>query len=102
MISDPKYVEIIRNAFVRTECLLMANGEHDKLVCPEGLIDYKVRPPSMVEPTVEVAVSSDDPEQVSGRSTDNFIDENDVEMVEESEDIVEVQFISDSDVMFSV
>ena len=102
MISDPKYVEIIRNAFVRTGCLLTANGEHGELVRPEGLTDYKVPPPSMVEPTVEVAVSSDDSEQVSGRSTDNFIDENDVEMVEESEDIVEgqfISFISDSDVI---
>ena len=77
MISDPKYLEIIRNAFVRTGCLLTANGEEDDFVRPEGLPNYKVPPTGILEPTVQTAVSSSNDEQV-----------------------VPIKFISDSDVMF--
>ena len=51
MQNDVKYLGIITNVFVRTGYLLTATDEYDILVCPEGIPDYKVPPPSMVEPS---------------------------------------------------
>ena len=53
-----KYDSFQHRLFEKTGCLLRTDGCGDHLVQPEGLSDYKIPPPTMLEPTPQFAVSS--------------------------------------------
>lgn len=57
-LLDSKYETFRHRMFEKTGCLLTADGSGDHLVTPEGLPNYEVPPPTMIEPTPHYAVSS--------------------------------------------
>ena len=70
-----------REIFERTECLLTVDGSGDDFVRPEGLPGYKAPPTSIIEPTVQPAVSSI-PEEVTRENDEKLLDiEDDDEQI---------------------
>ena len=43
---------------MKTECLITADGSEDHLIKPEGLPEYRVPSPSLVEPVGSTAISN--------------------------------------------
>jgi len=92
-LIDERYDNFRREIFERTGCLLTADGSGDKLVKPEGLPDYKVPPPSIIEPTPQPAVSSV-AEGVTREKDDEGIidvddDDEEIDMIVETTDNIE-------------
>ena len=50
----------MRTCWTKTGCLMTADGSEDHLIKPEGLKDYVVLPPSLLEPSI-CAVASNEP-----------------------------------------
>ena len=55
--TEEKYDSIRYKCWLNTGCLITADGSDDSLIKPEGLPNYQVPPPSMLDP--ENAAGSD-------------------------------------------
>ena len=79
------------------------NGEDNHLVCPEGLPDYKVPPPSMAEPSPALPEGNESAEG-SVREQRMMNGEKEVEMICNDEgsndEYPKIEFVFDADVMF--
>jgi len=49
-LSDEKYDKFRENLWQKTGCLMTADGSEDSKILPEGLEEYSVPPPSILEP----------------------------------------------------
>ena len=61
-LSKPEYDNLRKSCWVRTGCLLTADGSDDNLVKPEGLDGYEVPPPSFCDPNSSTPSSNNPPE----------------------------------------
>ena len=95
-LLDKKYDSFQHRLFEKTGCLLTTDGCDDHLVQPEGLPDYKIPPPTMLEPTPQFAVSSSS----EGESKDD--DDESLQYVgsdeEENDMLAEEQSIDDRNI----
>ena len=57
-LTSPKYNSFMRNCWQKTGCLMTADGSDDKLIKPEGLLNYTVQPPSILDPAPQLSVSN--------------------------------------------
>ena len=57
-LSSPKYDEFRWRLFQKTGCLLTADGSDDELIQPEGLPNYVVPPPALIDAMEEVPVAT--------------------------------------------
>ena len=60
-----------------TGCLITADGSDDELIRPEGILNYKVPPPLLIEPDVSVSVT------INPKTTEEP-PTNEIEIVDES------------------
>ena len=56
-LLEPKYDSYRYRLFQKTGCLLTADGADDNLVQPEGLPNYAVPPPSIMDLCTDIPVS---------------------------------------------
>ena len=82
-LTDTKFDHYRRRLFQKTGCLLTTDGTDDDLVQPEGLQNYNVPPPTMIDPSDNLALSSQ-PEQ-SLQDDDIEEDDNSLEEMEVDE-----------------
>ena len=61
-LSKPEYDNLRKSCWVKTGCLLTADGSDDNLVKPEGLDGYKVPPPSFCDRNSSTPRSNNQPE----------------------------------------
>ena len=57
-LTSPQYESFIRKCWQKTGCLMTADGSDDKLIQPEGLSDYLVPPPSILDPALQPAATN--------------------------------------------
>ena len=53
------YAEFRLHSWRKTGCLMTADGSEDDSIKPEGLKDYVVPPPALVEPSSNLPVTED-------------------------------------------
>ena len=53
-LLDTKWDSYRYRLFEKTGCLVTADGSDDNLIQPEGLKDYKVPPPVVIQPAVNI------------------------------------------------
>ena len=92
-LIEEKYDDFRRKIFIKTGCLLTADGSGDDLVDPEGLPNYKVPPPSIIEPSPQRAESSVAEGVAKEKDDECFVDieddDEEIDMVVETIDPVE-------------
>ena len=91
-LISPKYELFIRKCWQKTGCLITADDSDDHLIKPEGLSDYLVPPPSILDPSPRLAVSNTPSTTVS---MDND-GEEEVQMGPETE-LVEADDVEDEE-----
>ena len=83
---SPQYESFIRKCWQKTGCLMTTDGSDDKLNQPEGLSDYLVPPPSILDPAPQPAATNtpspaividDDQEDVQMTFEDELIEGDD-------------------------
>ena len=57
-LTSPKYASFIRKCWQKTGCLMTADDSDDKLIQPEGLLNYSVQPPSILDPAPQLSASN--------------------------------------------
>ena len=57
LVSD-KYKDFWWRQFEKTGCLITADGSEDDKINPEGLPNYRVPPPSLLDPAPEASVGN--------------------------------------------
>ena len=99
-LQKEDYKGFLWGCFMRTGCLLTADGSEDHLVKPEGLINYKPFPPlpnsGPNEASQEEVPSSEPPEDIIEPDLDENIEEEEPEALElEEEDCEKDRNFSD-------
>ena len=93
-LNRPSYDKFSWGLFEKTGCLIAADGSEDNKIYPQGLTNYKVPPPIMLDPSTAPAASSIVPEKNSNDSEneevfDDFEGENEMDNVEfVAEDVI--------------
>ena len=93
-LNRPSYDKFSWGLFEKTGCLIAADGSEDDKIYPQGLTNYKVPPPIMLDPSTAPAASSIVPEKNSNDSEneevfDDFEGENEMDNVEfNAEDVI--------------
>ena len=62
---------------MKTDCLINANGTNDESIKPEGLAEYKVPPPSVVDAARECGSSNNNEVQPVQENETNKYEESD-------------------------
>ena len=58
-MGGPQYDNLRRSCWRKTGCLITADGTDDELIKPEGLPQYTVPPPSILDPNIAPAMSNE-------------------------------------------
>ena len=93
-LNRPSYEKFRWRLFEKTGCLITANGSEDDKINPEGLPNYKVPPPIMLDPSTAPPASSIVPEKDSNDTEnedvfDDFEGENEMDNIElVAEDVI--------------
>ena len=79
-LNGTHYDSFRQNCFIKTGCLMTADGSNDDKIIPEGLPDYKIMPP----------LPFDGPEQITEQDIEpadpeEYMDEEDLETPPESD-----------------
>ena len=90
-ICSSKYDNLRCRLFQKTGTLITADGSDDERIQPEGLLDYKVPPPSVLDPAPAPPISlpsTDNGNDTDGVGADDFDDEEEenVQFVDEQEE----------------
>ena len=78
VLSTSKYDKLRRKCWMKTGCLITADGSEDHLIKLEGLPEYQVPPPSLVELVGSTAVSNLNevpPREIDVNESNNEINE---------------------------
>ena len=88
MICSSKYDTLRYRLFQKTGTLITADGSDDELIQPEGLPDYKVPPPSVLDPVPArpISLTSIEEENSSGDIIADDFEEEDFQLVAEQEE----------------
>lgn len=76
-LTSPEYEEFLKKSWLRTGCLMTADGSEDYLIKPEGLLGYQVPPPCLTDPSMVI------PESPSVEGTDAADEEEDEDTFDE-------------------
>ena len=85
-LNRPSYEKFRWRLFEKTGCLITANGSEDDKINPEGLPNYKVPPPIMLDPSTAPPASSIDTENED--VFDDFEGEKEMDKVELVADLI--------------
>ena len=86
-LNIPSFDKFRWRHFEKTGCLITADGSEDDKINPEGLPNYKVPPPIMLDPSTAPPASSIDTENED--VFDDFEGENEMDNVElVAEDVI--------------
>ena len=69
-LSSCKYDSLRLHCWMKTGCLITADGSDDVSIKPEGLSDYQVPPPALINAMTENGESNMDTTPISTRSTE--------------------------------
>ena len=102
-LNRPSYDKFRWRLFEKTGCLITADGSEDNKINPEGLRNYKVPPPIMLDPSAAPPASPTVPEKDSNDTKnedvfDDFEGENEMDNVE----LVAEDVISSDDLIFDL
>ena len=86
-LSSEKYDSFREGIWQTTGCMVTVDGTNDKKIKPEGLAQYTVPPPSVVEPTPQTPVVNT-PDTVANINEDDY--EEEVNELENEENDFEV------------
>lgn len=85
--DDEKYVDFRRRLWEKTGCLITADGTNDDLIKPEGLPDYVVPPPSIVDPIRSAPTTNESGEVIEESQEYVEVAEEDIELDERVENL---------------
>ena len=85
-LCEPKYDRLRMKCWVNTGCLITADGSDDNKIKPEGLPDYVVPPPSILDASPQPADNAIVPEEVHHEEDEPHQDIDEIDLIENEPD----------------